>query len=305
MKSKDIQDKVKALYANVEPGHFEVKDTTLINNALTSDRFKELHNDPEWKEEWHKRNSKRLEDPEYREKMSAAGKQWHIDNPGALKERISTPEAKAKHKKSMQEYVNSPDYVHPRGMLGKKRTEEAKLKSSIALSGKAKPLEGNKKLSDYHMGKKKDPKIVAKVSKARSGTTHNRSRAVNTSVKNFNKVVDAARYFDVSEMSIKNWCNKKGTTIRYSSVIKKLKDKGIKLNENNYPIGFEWAEGRENLGAKKVHTDKGVYDNTQLAAEAYNISANAMRTRCLNDKWPDFYYLEERSEFKSQQIKDT
>lgn len=31
MKAKDIQDKVKALYANVEPGHFQVKDTSIIN----------------------------------------------------------------------------------------------------------------------------------------------------------------------------------------------------------------------------------------------------------------------------------
>ena len=283
-------------------GDFLDNEAPTEKSLLISQSTRQNHANPIWREQWLAKNNEAQQDPERQKKLSASLKKWHAENPDAMQKRVNTPEARANHKKAVEEYVNSPDYVNPRGMLGKKRTEEAKQKSSIALSGKEKPLEGNKKISEFYKGKKKDPKVVAKVSKTLSGRTHNRTRGINTPVKNFIKIGDAASYFDVSPVSIKNWCNNKGTTMTNKKVIKKLTDKGIKFNENNYPIGFEWAEGRENLGAKKVQTPDGIFKSTKEASKHYKISENGLRTRCNNDKWPDFYFLDEKSEFKSSQI---
>jgi len=269
-----------------------------------SQAAKERYLNPAYKEQWHKKNTARLEDDKFREKMSQVQKKWHAENPNAAKERVNTPEARANHRKAMQNYVNSPDYVNPRGMLGKKMTLEQRQKHSEAISGKPKPLEGNKKISEHFKGKKKDPKVVAKVSKTMKGRTHNRTRTVITTVKTFEKLNDAAQYFDVSPESIKNWINKKGKTIRCPITRQKLLDKGIKLDKNNYPIGFEWGNSINNLGAQKVHTDKGIFDNINVGAKAYGISANGLRFRCKSDKWPDFYYLDEKNEFKSPQLND-
>ena len=41
MKAKDIENKIKALYANVEPGWNTKKDTILIKDAMHSDRMKQ------------------------------------------------------------------------------------------------------------------------------------------------------------------------------------------------------------------------------------------------------------------------
>lgn len=274
-------------------------ETSLKQSQIARERYY----NPAYKEKWYKKNTARLNSATYRKKLSEGTKKYHMENPNAAKERANTPEAIANKKKAMQKVINSPDYVNPRGMLGKKKSEETKRKHSEAVSGRAKPLEGNKKVSQANKGKKHSAETRKKLSNAIKGKITGRSRGVNTTVKNFDKVVDAARYFDVSEMSIKNWCNKKGTTIRYKSVIKKLKDKGIKLNKNNYPIGFEWAEGRENLGPQKIHTDKGIFNNADEAGKAYGIGGGSIRHRCLSDKWPEFYYLEEKSEFISPQIK--
>lgn len=283
-------------------GDFLENEAPTEKSLLISQSTKQNHANPIWKEQWLARNNEAQQDPERQKKLSASLKKWHVENPGVAQERQLKPETRKKKSESALKNTHSPDYVHPRGMLGKKRTDEARQKSSIALSGKEKPLEGNKKISEFHKGKKKDPKVVAKVSKTLSGRTHNRTRGINTPVKNFNKIGDAASYFDVSPVSIKNWCNNKGTTMTNKKVIKKLTDKGIKFNENNYPIGFEWAEGRENLGAKKVQTPDGIFKSTKEASKHYKISENGLRTRCNNDKWPDFYFLDEKSEFKSSQI---
>ena len=32
------------------------------------------------------------------------------------------------------------------------------------------------------------------------------------------------------------------------------------------------------------------------------LSANGLRYRLVSDKWPDFYYLDEKSKFKSKQL---
>ena len=262
-------------------------ETSLKQSQITKERYL----NPQYKEQWYKKNSKRLDEPEYYKKLSKSQKQWHVENPGLAKERQLKPETIKKKRESALKHTNSPDYVHPRGMLGKKMSAESRQKHSEAVSGKAKPLEGNKKISDFYKGKKKDPRIVAKVSKTMKGRTTTKSRGVVTTVKTFEKLKQAADYFDVSSQSIKNWINKNGKTIQCSKTRQKLLDKGIKLNDNNYPIGFEWADNGENLKAKKVCTDQGIFENTQLAAKHYSISCNGMRYRCQNDKWPNFYYI--------------
>ena len=263
-KASDIQKKLKGLYKDIGPEHFQVSDTKLL-------RYEKLGF--ENKERW--RNATEEEKAKWRFKTEEQKANWR-------KEVVDNPEWKEKVTKEN---------------IARSKTK----KWQETMSGVPKTLEGNKKLSKATKGKKKDPKVVAKVSKTMTGRTHSRTRGINTSVKNFDKVVDAARYFDVSEMSIKNWCNNKGITMTDKKVIKKLTDKGIKFNENNYPIGFEWAEGRENLGAKKVQTPDGIFNSCIEASKHYKISANALRSRCHNDKWPDFCFLDEKSEFKSKQ----
>lgn len=52
MNAKDIENKVKALYENVEPGWETKRDTYLISAAMHSDRLKEKYKDPDYKERW-------------------------------------------------------------------------------------------------------------------------------------------------------------------------------------------------------------------------------------------------------------
>ena len=258
---------------------FEFPNAEDINKETAKERAKLLHSDPAWKEQWHKKNSARLDDPEYRQKMSDAQAKWHAENPGAASERQSTPEAKANKRKAMQEYVNSPDYVNPRGMLGKKRSAESRQKSSIALSGKAKPLEGNKKISEHYKGKKKSASAIAKASKSLSGRTMNRGRRVMTPKGEFDKITLAAKAYGFTDMAIKN-----------------------RITNPNFP-DFYFLDDINSLGAQKVHTDKGIFDSSLEAAKAYCISDNGIKYRLRSDKWPEFYYLDERKSFESPQIK--
>jgi hypothetical protein len=250
-------------------------ETSLLQSQIAKERYY----NPDYKKKWLDRNNKRLNDPAYKQKLSDAQTKWYAENPGLAKERVNTPEARANHRKAMQNYVNSPDYVNPRGMLGKKRTEEAKLKSSIALSGKAKPIEGNKKISEHFKGKKKSASAKAKVSKTMKGRTTNKGRRVMTPKGEFAKITLAARAYGVTDMAIKN-----------------------KIVNPKHP-DFYFLDDIHSLGAQKVHTDKGIFDNCSKAAKAYNISANGLRHRLHSDKWPDFYYLDEKSEFKSKQLR--
>lgn len=70
MNAKDIENKVKALYKNVEPDHFLKKDTYQIAAAMHSDRMKEMYKDPKYKEAAIVRAKKKYEDPIYAEKIN-------------------------------------------------------------------------------------------------------------------------------------------------------------------------------------------------------------------------------------------
>lgn len=72
MKAKDIENKVKALYKNVEPDHFLKKDTYQIAAAIHSDRMKEMYKDPEYKKAARVRAKKKWDNPEYAEKVTKA-----------------------------------------------------------------------------------------------------------------------------------------------------------------------------------------------------------------------------------------
>ena len=52
MNSKDIQNKIEGLYANVDPNWKTKKDTYLIAGAIHSDHIKEKYKDPNYKKRW-------------------------------------------------------------------------------------------------------------------------------------------------------------------------------------------------------------------------------------------------------------
>lgn len=191
---------------------------------------------------------------------------WNRKHTQAYKESL--------RRRMIERYQNG--YVNPN--LGRKYDEEHSKRQSEALSGVAKPLEGNKKLSKLYKGKPKNPKQVAKIAKKMQGRTHNRGRRVMTPKGEFDKITLAAKAYGVTDMAIKN-----------------------KITNPNHP-GFYFLDDINSLGAKKVQTPDGVFNSTKEAATHYKISDNGMRTRCHNDKWPDFYFLDERSNFESSQV---
>ena len=140
-------------------------------------------------------------------------------------------------------------------------------KTSKALSGKAKPIEGNKKLSKYHKGKSKNPIVIAKVAKAIKGKTYNRGRRVHTPLGEFDKVKLAGIAHNVTECAIRN-----------------------RINNPNYSE-YYYLEDSKRLVAKRVQTDKGIFVNCKKASEEYNISPQAMRARIKSNNWPAFCYI--------------
>lgn len=130
MNSKDIENKIKALYEDVEPDHFEADDKTIlsyekrgieyserykndpkfrqhIQNALDSrddiwlqkvtEHAKELakkHSDIEWKAEWSKRHQ------HARDIMKDRNGKWYKDISARNKEMAKDPKWQKAHKKS-------------------------------------------------------------------------------------------------------------------------------------------------------------------------------------------------------------
>lgn len=225
---------------------------------------------------WHEKNSARLNDPKYIKRLTDS-----LRNSDKVKKagkiRANSEEWKEAQLKGYHEFLNRPDYVNPRGMLGKKRSEESKAKASVKLKGQVKPLEGNDKLRKYRKGKKVSTDVLAKVSEALTGRNSDRSRRVQTPLGEFAKLKLAAEAYNVSPESIKQWMKKK-------------------------PDEFYFIDSINTLGAKKVCTPDGIFNNTQEAAAHYSISANAIRHRIKT--WDTWYYLEEKSKFISPQIKD-
>ena len=275
MNSKDIENKIKELYKDVRADHFKADDKRI----LQYERHSLLHTDPVWKEEWHKKNTARLDDPAFREKLSEGQKKWHADNPGAAIESHNTPEAIANSKKGMQEFIDSGNWVMP-SFEGQTHTEEVRKIISETHSGRAKPLEGNKKISEHFKGKKKSASSIAKAGKSLTGRTMKRGRRVMTPKGEFDKIKLAAQAYGVTDMAIKN--------------------KIVNPKHSEY----YFLDDINALGAQKVHTDTGIFNNSLEAAKAYSISNNGMKHRVNSDKWPDFYYLDERDQFTSPQIKN-
>jgi hypothetical protein len=88
MNAKDIENKVKALYKNVEPDHFLKKDTYQINAAIHSDRMK-----------------KKYKDPEYREAAKVTAKKKYIENPDFAKKVTKHITKMNKERFAHQQYV--------------------------------------------------------------------------------------------------------------------------------------------------------------------------------------------------------
>jgi hypothetical protein len=256
--------------------------------------FEELRSDPEWYNDWYSKNSERLNDPEYLEKLSASITQFYIDNPDFAKERVNDPEWKKAHAEGCRRYVESADYVNPRGMLGKTHSEEWRTLMSDLMSARPKPLEGNKKVSEWRKNNwKPKQESIEKMRKTLTGRESGRSRKVQTPNGVFEKLKDAADFYGVTTGAVKNWLNKTTTTIAKKDVRDKLIAKGVVLDENGFPQGFEWlGDAKSELGAKRVITPDGIFDNTNKAAEYYKITPAAMRTRCKNEKNKDFKYEE-------------
>ncbi len=223
---------------------------------------------------WHEKNTARLNDPEYKKKLSES-----LANSEKVLERnrtqVNDPAWQEAQRKGYQEYLNSPDYINPRGMLGKKRSKESKQKSSQSLKGKIRPLEGNDKLRKYRKGKKVSTEVLEKVSKALKGRETDKCRRVQTPQGEFAKLKLAAEAYNVSPEAIKQWMKKK-------------------------PNEFYFLDNINALGAKKISTPDGIFNNAQEAAAYYSISANAIRHRIKT--WETWYYLEEKSDFYSPQI---
>jgi hypothetical protein len=233
--------------------------------------------------EWHKANSKRFDDPEYTKRLSIA-----IKNSPATKEKArrqsEDPDFAAKISASALKNTSSPDYVHPRGMLGKTHSQETKQNQSKAHSGKIKPLDGNKKISEARKGRLPKQESIEKMRKTLTGRESGRSRKVKTPAGIFDKLKDAADFYEVSTGSIKNYINGQFVKDWFKP---HLESKGVKF-KGLKPLGFKWiGEVEKELGPKKIQTPDGIFNSAEEAGLFYNITGAAIRHRIKSQ--PDKY----------------
>jgi hypothetical protein len=224
---------------------------------------------------WYEANSARLKDPEYRKRLSNS-----LKNSEAVKEanRIKGTSESFRDaiSKGLREYIDSPDYVHPRGMLGKKHTDERNEYMSELLSGRPKSLEHNQKVSEARKGKKPKPESVEKMRKKLLGRESGRSRQVQTPAGVFNKLKDAAEHYGVAPESIKNYISGQNVKEWFKP---QLEAKGVTF-DGLKPLGFSWlGDAKNELGAKRVKTPDGIFDDIKLAAKFYNVGPNTIRYR--------------------------
>lgn len=232
---------------------------------------------------WYAANSKRLEDPEYLKKLKTS-LQNSQNVKQAAKKRGADPEFRKSVSEGVLRYTSSPDYVNPRGMLGKTHSQEWKDNQSNTQHGKVKPLEGNKKISEGRKGRKPKQESIEKMRKALTGRESGRSRKVKTPAGIFDKLKDAAAYYEVAPGSIKNFIN--GVNVK-EWFKPHLESKGIKF-KGLKPLGFEWMGNIEKeLGAKKIQTPDGIFNNAKEAGKFYNITPEAIRHRIKSQ--PDRY----------------
>lgn len=240
---------------------------------------RERSKDPKWIEA----NTKRLKDPEYLKKLSNSlrnSEKIKIAN----KKKGNDPEFRKAVSLGAKKHTSNPNYVNPRGMLGKTHTEEWCINQSKKLKGQIKPLEGNKKISEWRKGRSPSQESIEKMRKTNTGKETGRSRKVKTPAGVFDKLKDAAEYYGVATGSIKNYI--KGQQVK-EWFKPQLEAKGVKFN-GLVPIGFEWlGDMKQELGAKKIQTPDGIFENAEEAAIFYNISSAAIRHRIKSQ--PDKY----------------
>lgn len=260
-------------------------EVLLTKNWNKVDAARNRSKDPNWIEA----NTRRLNDPKYIKRLSESITQFYKDNPEFQKEKVKTDKWKQSHKEGVDNYVNSSDYVNPRGMLGKRHSEESKQKQSKIHSGKIKPLEGNAKISQFRKGKKPKQESIEKMREKLLGRETNRSRKVQTPAGDFNKIKEAAEYYEVSTGSIKNFISGQNVKEWFKP---HLESKGVKF-DGLKPLGFSWLGNvHEELGAKKIHTPDGIFDDVKIAAEFYKITPTAIRHRIKSPNFPEYYIIE-------------
>jgi hypothetical protein len=236
---------------------------------------------------WYEKNNQRLQDPEYVKKLSESIKDFYQANPNFQKDKVKSQQWQQAHKKGCQEHVNSPDYVNPRGMLGKKQSKESKKKLSEKLKGQIKPIDGNKKISEARLGRKPKQESIEKMRKSLTGRESGRSRQIQTPSGVFNKLKDAADFYGVATGSIKNFI--KGQNVK-EWFKPHLEAKGVKF-KGLKPLGFKWlGDVKQELGAKSVQTPDGIFTNVNEAAEFYKITSTAVRYR-INSQPDRYFYI--------------
>lgn len=233
---------------------------------------------------WYEANTKRLDDQEYLKKLSSSIKSFYQDNPNFQQEKVNSEKWQQNHQAGVKRNLERPDYVNPRGMLGKTRSEETRKKASESSKGHIKPLDGNKKVSEARKGKKPKKESVEKMRKALTGKESGRSRKVQTPAGIFDKLKDAANYYEVSTGSIKNYINGQFVKDWFKP---HLESKGVKF-KGLKPLGFKWiGDAKKELGAKKIQTPDGIFNSAEEAGKFYNITSAAIRHRIKSQ--PDKY----------------
>jgi hypothetical protein len=161
-------------------------------------------------------------------------------------------------------------------MLGKTHTEEWRETQSKLLKGKPKSLEHNERVSTARKGKSPKQESVEKMRQKLLGRETGRSRQVQTPAGVFDKLKDAADYYGVATGSIKNFI--KGQNVK-EWFKPQLEEKGVKFNGLK-PIGFAWlGDVKNELGAKKIQTPDGVFNDIKEAAVFYTVGPAAIRHR--------------------------
>jgi len=235
---------------------------------------------------WHEANTRRLKDQEYVKKLSKSIKQFYEENPDFQKEKVKSEIWIKNQKEGYHEYLNSPDYVNPRGMLGKKKSKETIEKQREKTLGVPKSEEHNIRVSKARQGFKPKQQSIEKMREKLIGKETGRSRRVLTPAGEFQKLKEAADYYEVATGSIKNFI--KGQNVK-DWLKFRLEEKGVKF-DGLKPLGFKWlGDQKEELGAKKVQTPDGIFENVKAASIFYNITTAAVRHRIKAQ--PDKYFF--------------
>ena len=124
------------------------------------------------------------------------------------------------------------------------------------------------------------------------GRETGRSRQVQTPAGVFDKLKDAADFYGVATGSIKNFI--KGQNVK-EWFKPQLEAKGVTF-DGLKPLGFSWlGDVKTELGAKRVQTPDGVFENVKSAGDFYNVGAAAIRHRIKSNP-TEYFYIKETNE---------